>query len=59
MKTFGVFLYHLFVVAALWMIFTTLYACNESLQNIAMETRIANEVAMCVADPNCTPNNEM
>ena len=59
MKTLGVFLYRLFVVVALWMIFTTLYTCNESLQNIAMETRIANEVAICVADPNCTPNNEM
>lgn len=59
MKTFGTFLYRLFVVVALWMIFATLYMYTESLQTIAMETRIANEIAICVADPNCTPNNEM
>lgn len=59
MKTFSVFLYRLFIAVALWMIFAMLYTCNESLQNITMETRIANEIAICVADPNCTPNNEM
>lgn len=59
MKTFGTFLYRLFVVVTLWMVFATLYMCNESLQNIAIETRIANEIAICVADPNCTPNSEM
>lgn len=59
MKTFGIFLYRLFVAITLWMIFATLYTYNESLQSIAIETRIANEIAICVADPNCAPNSKM
>lgn len=59
MKTIGMFLYRLAVLSMLWLIFVALFMYKEPLNNIAMELKLANEINMCIADPNCTPNSEM
>lgn len=59
MKTFVKALYCILKLIMLWLIISVIYSCKEPLQNIATELRIANEITMCVEDPNCTPNSEM
>lgn len=59
MKTFLNYIYLVLVVILMSGIFAALASMSKSLEQIAMETRIANEIAICVADPNCTPNSEM
>lgn len=58
MKTFGTFIYRLALLAMMLILVGTIYNLNVTLEKIATETRISNEMTMCIEDPHCTLDNE-
>lgn len=59
MKTFGTLIYRVAKIAMFVLMFGVLFQIYSSLEKIATELRISNEMTMCIEDPHCTLDNEI